>query len=193
MRQEDRNYASTRNILSWKWTPCRVGSQKMAHVPIPATKVPRLIYKQRSGNDVPDRDRWRHGHIFYEACARQLQNLSFCSCQTYRDSLCQPSGQQWDHMDFCLTLLLLGRGVVVFFGGVVCLRVFCSVLVFLEQVFFHTWKLGLSLELCSFIMWIFSFILPFVLLNDKLSKYVQGLNSSVWILERCLLQMLLIK
>lgn len=68
-----------------------------------------------------------------------------------------------------------------------------SVLFFYERVFFHTWKLGLSLQLCSFVRWIFSPILPFVLLNDKLSKYVQGLNSSVRILERCLLQMLLIK
>lgn len=57
-------------------------------------------------NDIPEGDWWRHGHIFDDACTRQLQSLSFCSCQTYTVSLCQPNGWQWDHAVFCLAFLL---------------------------------------------------------------------------------------
>lgn len=55
---------------------------------------------------MPDTDSWRHGHAFDEACSGQLQSLSFCSCQTYTVSLCQPNRQQWDHVVFSLTFLL---------------------------------------------------------------------------------------
>lgn len=137
-------------------------------------------------NDIPEGDWWRHGHIFDDACTRQLQSLSFCSCQTYTVSLCQPNGWQWDHAVFCLAFLLGFLHSVAqtffFFGAGL-----------LSHMKTGSQPQSLSHQLCSFIMWIFSSILPFVLLNDKFSKYVQGLNSNVWVLERCLLQMLLIK
>ena len=132
-------------VFYWKWTPCRVGYQKMAHVPISATKVPSPIYQQWrwTDNDMPDRDWWRREHIFDEACSRQLQSLSFCSCQTYTVSLCQPNGRQWDHAVFCLIFLL----------------VFYTVL---PRIFFRAGLLShmktgsqpqsLSHQLCSFIM-----------------------------------------
>lgn len=92
----------------WRWTPCTVGYQKMTRVPFSATKDPSLTYQQCrwADNDMPDRDWWRRGHNFDEACSRQLQSLSFYSCQTYKVSLCQPNGRQWDHAVFCLAFLL---------------------------------------------------------------------------------------
>lgn len=99
------------------------------------------------------------------------------------ECLCWPSGQQWHHTSSCLVFLV----VLGFFHRVAHRPGLLSHMKTRPQ------PQGLSHQSCSFTVWIFTSILPFVLLNDKLSKYIQGLNSNVWVLQKCLLQMLLIK
>lgn len=91
------------------------------------------------------------------------------SYQTYIVSLCQPSGWQWDRVVFLSHFLLVCW---------VSLHSVAQIFGFRASRLSHM-KTGpqpqsLSHQLCSFIMWIFSSILPFVLLNDKLQRTSKG-------------------
>lgn len=137
---------------------------------------------------MPDRDWWRWGDIFDEARLRQLQNLSFLSYQTYIVSLCQPSGWQWDRVVFLSHFFV---GLLGFFAQ--C----CPDLLFQSKSSFTHENWASTTESFTPVMQLhyvnIYFHPPICPTQWQASKNVQGLNSSVWVLERCLLQMLLIK
>lgn len=181
-QQGDKIWAALVAILSWGSTPCRVGCRKQ-HIAIPTATFPRPTFQHRRwiDKDMAGRGWWKPECIF-EVCCRHLQSLSFCSCQTCRVSVPAQRAAMAPH---CFLSHFYGC------SG------FCPNIFFRAGVLSHNktrlQPQGLSHQSCIFIVWIFTSILPFVLLNDKLSKYIPGLNSNVWVLQICLLQMLLIK